>query len=41
MGILLDGTNGIDMGNTPVSNASQIEVQNNQVTPFSGFKTIS
>ena len=37
MGILISG-NGIDMGNNPVSNASQIEVQENQVTPFSGFK---
>ena len=38
MAIILDGTTGIDMGDTPVSNASQIEVQNSQVTPFSGFK---
>ena len=38
MAIILSGSSGIDMGNTPVSNASQLEVQNNQVTPFSGFK---
>ena len=29
MAITLSGTNGIDMGNTPMSNASQVEVQNN------------
>lgn len=37
MAIVISG-NGIDMGNNPVSNASQIEVQENQVSPFSGFK---
>lgn len=37
MAIIISG-NGIDMGNNPVSNASQIEVQENQVSPFSGFK---
>ena len=37
MAIVISGT-GIDMGGNPVSNASQIEVQENQVSPFSGFK---
>lgn len=37
MAIVING-NGIDMGNNPVLNASQIEVQENQVSPFSGFK---
>lgn len=40
MAIILSGTTGIDMGNTPMSNASQIEVQNNQLTPFTGFKNL-
>ncbi len=38
MAIRISGTTGIDMGNTSVSNASQVEVQEEQVTPFSGFK---
>ena len=37
MAIVISG-NGIDMGNNPVSNASQIEVQQEQVSPFNGFK---
>ena len=37
MAIVISG-NGIDMGNNPVSNASQIEVQQQQVTPYNGFK---
>ena len=37
MAIVISG-NGIDMGNNPVSNASEIEVQENKVSPFSGFK---
>ena len=37
MAIVISG-NGIDMGNNPVSNASQIEVQENQVSPYNGFK---
>lgn len=40
MSIVISGATGIDMGNNPVSNASQIEVQNNQVTPFTGFKNL-
>ena len=38
MSILISGSAGIDMGNLPVSNASQVEVQDNQVSPFGGFK---
>ena len=38
MAIRISGTTGIDMGNTSVSNASQVEVQEEQVSPFSGFK---
>ncbi len=38
MAIRISGTTGIDMGNTPVSNASQVELQEEQITPFSGFK---
>ena len=38
MGITISGANGIDMGGNPVSNASQIEVQEEQVSPFVGFK---
>ena len=38
MAIRISGTTGIDMGNTSVSNASQVELQEEQVTPFSGFK---
>ena len=37
MAIVISG-NGIDMGGNPVSNASQIEVQQEQVSPFNGFK---
>lgn len=37
MAVVISG-NGIDMGNNPVSNASQVEVQQEQVSPFSGFK---
>lgn len=37
MAIVISG-NGIDMGNNPVSNASQIEVQEEQVSPYNGFK---
>lgn len=37
MGITISGS-GIDMGGNPVSNASQIEVQENQVSPYNGFK---
>lgn len=37
MAIVISGS-GIDMGGNPVSNASQIEVQEEQVSPFSGFK---
>lgn len=38
MSILISGSAGIDMGNLPVSNASQVEVQEKQVSPFNGFK---
>lgn len=38
MSILISGSAGIDMGNLPVSNASQVEVQEEQVSPFNGFK---
>lgn len=38
MSIRISGTTGIDMGNTSVSNANQVEVQEEQVSPFSGFK---
>lgn len=38
MAIIISGTTGIDMGNTSVSNCSQVEVQEEQVSPFSGFK---
>lgn len=38
MSILISGSSGIDMGNLPVSNASQVEVQDNQVSPFGGIK---
>lgn len=38
MAIRISGTTGIDMGNTSVSNCSQVEVQEEQVSPFSGFK---
>ena len=38
MAIRISGTTGIDMGNTSASNASQVEIQEEQVTPFSGFK---
>lgn len=38
MSILISGSSGIDMGNLPVSNASQVEVQDNQVSPFCGIK---
>ena len=34
MAIVISG-NGIDMWNNPVSNASKIEVQQEQVSPFS------
>ena len=37
MAIVISG-NGIDMGNNPVSNASRVEVQEEQVSPFGGFK---
>lgn len=37
MAIIISG-NGIDMGGNPVSNASQVEVQKEQVSPFGGFK---
>lgn len=38
MGILISGSNGIDMGGNPVSNASQIETQESLITPYTGFK---
>ena len=34
----ISGTTGIDMGNLPISNASQLELQEEQASPFSGFK---
>ena len=37
MAIVISG-NGIDMGNNPISNASQVEIQEEQVSPFGGFK---
>ena len=36
----ISGTTGIDMGNLPISNASQLELQEEQVSPFSGFKNL-
>ena len=37
MAIVISGSD-IDMGDKPISNASQIEVQENQVSPYNGFK---
>lgn len=39
MAIIISG-NGIDMGQNAISNASQVEVQDKQLTPFSGFKNL-
>ena len=38
MGIIISGETGIDLQNTPIQNASQVECQDKQVTPYSGFK---
>ena len=37
MAVIISG-NGIDMGNNPVSNTSQLELQQQQVTPYNGIK---
>ena len=36
--LIFDGNNGIDMADRPITNASQVEVQKEQVSPFGGFK---
>jgi hypothetical protein len=38
MGIIISGETGIDLSNTPIQNASQVECQDKQLTPYSGFK---